>query len=85
MAELICFPQERNVGKARRVAAVYLRRRTDKARSTYWRDTCATLEWMMRRRGFSPAEIERQVSAFTWAVQNEINRLSARGNGPGAA
>jgi hypothetical protein len=85
MAQLVCFPQERNIGKARRVASVYLGKRTEKARSSYWGDTCNRLQWTMQRCGFIDHEIERQIQAFKWAVEEELDRLSQRGNGPGAA
>jgi len=91
MADIYCFPQERNVGKARHVAHVYLRKRTDRDREGYWCMTVSRLAQVMRKCGFSDPEIDRQVTAFRNAVQDEINTTHYepfdRGsdNGPGVA
>lgn len=85
MAEIICFPQDRNVGKARHVAALYLAKSTERARTTYWQMVCGRLAGSMGRAGFSDVEIERQIEAFLWAVEQEIAIICQRGNGPGAA
>lgn len=85
MGKVVCFPQERNVGKARHVARLYLGKETDRARNTYWQMVCGRLAGTMERAGFSDAEIERQTQAFLWAVEEEIARLTQQNNGPGAA
>lgn len=85
MAEIICFPQDRNVGKARHVAKLYLAKKTVRARDTYWDMVCGRLAGSMRRAEFSDAEINRQLEAFLWAVEQEIAVICQRGNGPGAA
>ena len=92
MADILCFPQQRNVGKARHVAELYLNRRTTKDRDVYWRTTKNRLAGVLERCGFPEAEIDKQIVAFTGAVQREIDiihnfRATGRGsdNGPGAA
>lgn len=84
MAHLISFPQERNIGKARRVAAVYLGKRTNRAKASYWSNICSRLDAAMRRCGFSDAEIEQQIDAFRGLVERELGRLQ-NGHGGGAA
>lgn len=76
-AELICFPQDRNVGKVRKVAATYANRPTRAARNGYWIGICSTLAAVMRRRGFSEAEIARQTDAFHHAVEAELFALAS--------
>ena len=85
MADLICFPQERNVGKARRVAAVYLNKPTDRGKTSYWGDICGRLEHTMRRCGFPDQTIEKEIRGFKCAVELELGRLTNRDQGPGAA
>tara|TARA_R100000365_G_C2746354_1_gene75604 strand:+ start:2592 stop:2849 length:258 start_codon:yes stop_codon:yes gene_type:complete len=85
MAKVVCFPQERNVGKARHVARLYLGKETERSRNTYWHMVCDRLARSMRRAGFSDAQIHRQTQAFLWAVEQEIARMCQRDNGPGAA
>lgn len=92
MADLFCFPQDRNIGKARHVAELYLNRRTAKDRDIYWRNIKHRLAGVLERCGFDEAEIDRQIIAFTGAVQDQINIIhnfepAGRGsdNGPGAA
>lgn len=91
MADLLMFPQHRNVGKARHVAELYIAKRTEKDRDTYWRLTKDRLAGVMERCGFDDAEIDLQVEAFRSAVQDQINTIHSfkphRGSdgGPGAA
>lgn len=73
-ATLICFPQDRNIGRARRVAQTYVRRPTERAREAYLAETCQTLAGVMQRRGFERVEIERQIMAFRIAVAAELAR-----------
>ncbi|HCO55167.1 MAG TPA: hypothetical protein DIT93_09135 [Pelagibacterium sp.] len=85
MADLICFPQERNVGKARHVAVIYLGKDTERGRNSYWKMVVERLAGTMARCGFSEAEIDREIGAFLWAVEQQIYILTQRNDGPGAA
>ena len=88
MADLIPFPQDRNVGKARHVAHRLLRK-SGRERETYWSTTVNRMALVMERIGFDDVEIARQVHAFHRAVQTEIDFsqdiLTDNRNPPGAA
>lgn len=72
MADLIPFPQDRNIGKARVVAHRWLQK-SWRARESYWSTTVNRMAFVMQRIGFDDAEIARQVDAFQRAVQTEID------------
>jgi hypothetical protein len=82
-ALVIPFPQNRNVGKARRTAQTFLKRRTEASRDRYWRRTIETLERQLSRAGLNNAEIEGQITAFRSVVQFEIDRANSRNDQPG--
>jgi hypothetical protein len=84
-AALIPFPQSRNIGKARRVAWVYLGKETAKARDSYWRTITDKMTASFRRNGVPEEEIARQLDFFAAAVNAQIHQLSIRDQGPGAA
>lgn len=85
MADIICFPQERNVGKARHVARLYLGKRTSREQQIYWKMICDRLAGWMERAGFQQADIDRQTAAFLRSVEWQIHFMTNKGNGPGAA
>lgn len=72
MADLIPFPQDRNIGKARHVAERWLQK-SGRAREVYWSTTVNRLALVMARIGFDDAEIARETEAFRRAVQTEID------------
>lgn len=88
MGEIVCFPQRRNIGRARHVAELLNRRRSRSAQETYW-TTAATALWRsMLRAGISEDEADRQLDDFADLVRMELNRLDGLTNtarGPGAA
>ena len=90
MAELLCFPLCRRVGKARHVAQLYARKVTEREAVSYWRQVITTLDRELQRLGFDECLINSQLSAFREAVTGELRilerrRLSGSDNGPGAA
>lgn len=89
MAEIIAFPQEHNLGRARRVAQVWFYKRSQKAKDAYWASTVQNLASSFRRAGFSEREAIRQVNGFRAAVEHEIGNLERDvrylDDGPGAA
>ena len=72
MAEIICFPQDRNIGKARIVAHRWLQK-SGRAREAYWSTTIGRMAGVMLRIGFSDDAIARETEAFRRAVQIEID------------
>jgi len=72
MADLICFPQSRNVGKARHVAATMDRRQPGRSRDAYWNTIQKQMVEKLRGLDFQQAEIDRQLSAFTDAVNRAV-------------
>lgn len=84
-ALLIPFPQSRNVGKARHVAALLLKRRSAKDQDSYWSTAVGGLHRQLAKSGFDEEAIERQIIAFRSAVQAEIYRIEAQQRGHGGA
>jgi hypothetical protein len=74
VAELIIFPQARNVGKARHVAEIYLGKTSAKDQETYWRMVVSRLAAFMAKCGFPQGVIDQQIGAFHTAVQTQIER-----------
>jgi len=92
MADVLCFPQDRNIGKARHVAKLYLGKPKGRDREVYWSMVTSRLTLMLDKCGFSDEEISRQIEALRWAVQEQINithhfepRDRESDNGPGVA
>ncbi|WP_404404911.1 DUF6074 family protein [Pelagibacterium halotolerans] len=73
-ALIIPFPQDRNVGKARHVASLILKRRTQKDQESYWRQVCQRMAGSMAKAGLDNEQIEAQLVAFRRAVSNEMFR-----------
>jgi hypothetical protein len=73
VAELIIFPQSRNVGKARHVAAIYRDKSSPREREIYWRMVVNRLAGCMVKCGFSQSTIDQQINNFHNAVQNQLD------------
>ena len=73
-ASIICFPQRRNIGKARHVAQHLLRRAEGRARDSYWRQVCNRMAGTLARSGIGEEEIIRQIGSFSEAVGWEMVR-----------
>lgn len=78
MAELIIFPQSRNVGKARHVAKLYWSKGSPKEREIYWRMIVSRLAACLAKCGFSQPTIDQQINSFRFAVQDELDALPSR-------
>ena len=76
MGDLVAFPQSRNIGKARHVAALWLSKASQIERERYWRLVTARFSEAISRVGFDEAVINSQVSDFAALVEFEINRLA---------
>jgi hypothetical protein len=77
-AAIIAFPQARNAGRVRRVAAK-LMERDGKARESYWRRSINDLASMLSKAGLDQQQIETQILAFREAVGIEMWRLDGAG------
>ena len=75
-AAIVCFPQHRNVGKARHTALLLLQKE-GKSREAYWRQVCKGLTASMKNAHIKAEEIERQLLAFRHLVSAEMSRLSS--------
>jgi len=87
MAEIIPFPQSRNIGKARHVAERWLQK-SGRVQESYWTSVIGGMAGVMVRIGFPDDVIARETEAFRRAVQAEIDRRQAslpNRNPPGAA
>lgn len=84
-ATIIPFPQDRNLGRVRRVA-VKLSERDGKLRESYWTRSCNDLASMLVKAGHSEQQIATQLSAYYSAVCLELHRLHHAGlRQPGGA
>lgn len=75
-ALVIPFPADRNIGKARHVAALILKRRSHKDRDSYWHQVCQRMAGTMAKAGLSGEQIDAQLAAFHRAVGNELLRMT---------
>lgn len=71
---LLVFPADRWTGKARHVAAVLLRQRSDKARKRYWEETIDRMLGRLMEAGASEDDALAQIEPFRQAVQFELER-----------
>ena len=78
MAELIIFPQARNIGKARHVAELYWSKDSPREREIYWRMVVNRLAACMIKCGFSRSAIDQQINSFRNAVQDQLDALPNR-------
>ncbi|MGV8952822.1 MAG: DUF6074 family protein [Cypionkella sp.] len=84
-ATIIAFPQNRNVGRIRRVA-LKLSERDGKLKEAYWNRSCNDLASMLIKAGLSEAHVQAQLYAFHEAVNSELYRLANAGcRQPGGA
>jgi hypothetical protein len=78
MADLLAFPQGRNVGKARHVAALWMQRRPGRQRDSYWATVCQRLRGVLERVGFDESEIDKQVGDFAATVNDQVHAIEQR-------
>ena len=77
-AGLIAFPQRRNVGKARHVAALWMHRRPGRERDAYWTNVCKRYREVMARQGFPAHIVDRELRGFLAAVEEQILAIQQR-------
>ena len=78
MGDLILFPQLRSVGKARQVAATWLKHVPGKQRDAYWSSMTEQFRSAALRLGFDDDEINRQLLDFRLPVECEILAIHQR-------
>lgn len=78
MADLFAFPQRRNVGKARHVAALWLGKHSQRDRDVYWKMICDRYRRSMGAAGFDAETITRQLTDFCDAVNEQIVLINER-------
>lgn len=84
-ATIIPFPQDRNLGRVRRVA-LKLTERTGKLQESYWARSCSDLASMLLKAGHTNDQVNAQIDAFHQAVSCELYRLANAGvRQPGGA
>lgn len=74
-ATIIAFPQDRNMGRIRRVA-LKLTERTGKLQESYWARSCNDLASMLLKAGHTIDQVDAQINAFHGAVSLELCRLA---------
>jgi hypothetical protein len=79
-AEIVAFPLNRDVGRARRIAAAILKRRSPVAQQGEFERQAAAIATKLRAAGIVEAEITRQIAAFTGAVNAELERRQHDGS-----
>lgn len=85
VATIIPFPQDRNMGRVRRVA-LKLTERDGKLKESYWTRSCNDLSSMLLKAGHSQQQVDSQLYAFRDAVGLELYRLANAGlRQPGGA
>lgn len=72
MADILCFPLNRAVGRARHVADLWLQK-SGRDREVYWSNTVRRMTGVLQRVGLSDDEIAVQIDAFQRAVQVEVD------------
>jgi len=77
-ASIIPFPQSRNIGRVRHVAAKLIAR-DGKAREAYWRRSINDLASMLRKSGHGVTQVQQQLTIFRDSVGAELQRLNATG------
>lgn len=83
--QVIAFPLTRRVGKIRDVAAKMLAKSTDRHVESYRDQVTEGIHSSLSRAGIPAGEQDAQLGGFWNAVQNEIIRLTHRGNHTGDA
>lgn len=73
-ASVIAFPQNRRIGKIRRVAS-NLTRKSGRGASAYWQKTVSDLERQLRRANLSENAIRQEIGRFEMAVRAEFERI----------
>lgn len=73
--QIIAFPADKRVGKARHVAKLFASK-GEKTAQSYWRTTTNRLYDQLIRQGVDASEAERQITLFRLAVERELVALS---------
>ncbi|MET3926641.1 DUF6074 family protein [Devosia sp. 2618] len=84
-AIVLPFPQRRNIGQARRVAAMIDKRKSQQSRQRCFDQELWKLCQSLKTSGLSGDQINRQLDDFTAAVNAEIWRLDRHEQRPGGA
>lgn len=79
--KIIAFPLNKRVGKIRRVAEVWSRKRGGDQKS-YWGTQLNTLGRTLERIGYSEEQINAELDLFRDAVSSQISRMRAVGIAP---
>jgi len=74
-AEIIPFPIDRHAYFIRETARV-LERRNGPAADRFWKLTCRRLYARLQVQGHAEATIRKEIEAFTYAVQVEMQRAA---------
>jgi len=77
-ASVLAFPQRRNVGRVRRVAALIEKRRSDESRQKCFDKELWALCQLLKAHGLPEQVVDRQLDEFTAAVNAELWRREAR-------
>jgi len=77
-ADIVAFPQERNLGRARRVVDAVVTKRTQSSRQRYFDRVLFQLGSELEAAGLGASQINRELDAFTRAVNAELWRREAR-------
>jgi hypothetical protein len=78
VADVILFPQVRNIGKARHVAALWMQRKPGRERDTYWLSVTKRFRNAAGRLGLVDREIDREIAGLRDAVENQILAIQQR-------
>jgi hypothetical protein len=86
-AAILAFPVARKIGLARRIAAAILERQSSQAQQSLFDREARALAGKLTRAGLSDEAVERELLAFTRAVNDELCRrqMSGRQRPGGAA
>jgi hypothetical protein len=73
-AEIVAFPLSRDIGRARKMAAAILKRRSPAAQQAQFERDALAVGRRLRAAGIDEAETARQIAALTRAVNAELAR-----------
>lgn len=78
--QVIIFPMEARIGKARHVAEKCLSRKSKEQRTGYWNLIVKNLTEELEKRGLQPDQIQKEIEAFRDAVEAEMRKAHAQAN-----
>ncbi|WP_026479349.1 DUF6074 family protein [Ahrensia sp. 13_GOM-1096m] len=76
--KIIPFPASKQIGKARHVAEVFMRKDTQRAQQSYWEQTEKGFSHKLLKIGMSDEAIKQELEAFAALVQKEVDILCHR-------